>query len=66
MLRTLVICGALLALAQPAAARAAFGPGSPGLGDPFFPLAGNGGYDIAHYDLTLGYDPATRRWTAAR
>jgi aminopeptidase N len=48
-------------LASAAPARAAFTPGSPGLGDPFFPLAGNGGYDAAHYALTLSYDPATRR-----
>ena len=34
--------------------------GAPGLGDPFFPLAGNGGYDVGHYGLTLAYDPATR------
>jgi aminopeptidase N len=28
-------------------------PGSDGLGDPFFPKAGNGGYDVSHYDLDL-------------
>ncbi len=36
-----------------------FTPGAPGLGDPYLPLAGNGGYDIAHYDLDLTYDPDT-------
>ena len=36
-------------------------PGSAGLGDPFFPLAGNGGYDVSHYALGLSYDPQTRR-----
>ncbi len=35
-------------------------PGAPGLGDPYFPLEGNGGYDVAHYDLTLSYDPSAR------
>ena len=35
------------------------GFGSPGLGDPFFPLAGNGGYDVGHYGLALDYTPAT-------
>jgi len=30
--------------------------GSPGSGDPFFPLAGNGGYDVSHYSLTIDYD----------
>jgi aminopeptidase N len=49
-----------LVLARPAAAAGAFGPGAPGLGDPFFPLAGNGGYDVTHYDLRLDYDPASR------
>ena len=37
-------------------------PGSPGLGDPFFPLAGNGGYDVTNYALRLSYDPATTTW----
>ena len=36
-----------------------FTPGSPGLGDPFFPNAGNGGYDVKHYALDLDFDPAT-------
>lgn len=26
--------------------------------DPYFPKAGNGGYDVSHYDLKLAYDPA--------
>ena len=33
--------------------------GAPGLGDPYFPLDGNGGYDTRHYLLDLSYDPAT-------
>ena len=36
-----------------------FGPGAPGIGDPYYPLAGNGGYDAKHYDLDIAYDPAT-------
>jgi aminopeptidase N len=52
--------GAVLAVPAPAWADG-FVPGSPGLGDPFFPLAGNGGYDVTNYSLDLGYDPATRR-----
>lgn len=48
---------ALLVAAGPAAA----GPvGASGAGDPYFPLAGNGGYDVAHYGLTLDYDPGSR------
>ena len=38
-----------------------FAPGAAGAGDPFFPLAGNGGYDVRHYDLVLDYAPATNR-----
>jgi aminopeptidase N len=33
--------------------------GGPGLGDPYFPGAGNGGYDVAHYALDLRYEPDT-------
>jgi aminopeptidase N len=29
--------------------------------DPYFPKAGNGGYDVTHYGLTLAYDPDTTR-----
>jgi hypothetical protein len=36
---------------------AKFTPGSPGLGDPYFPREGNGGYDATHYDLDLTYLP---------
>ena len=55
-----VLAVAVLAVAAPAGAAGGFTPGSPGLGDPFFPLAGNGGYDVGHYSLRLRYDPATR------
>jgi aminopeptidase N len=34
-------------------------PGAPGIGDPYYPLDGNGGYDVEHYGLDLRYDPAT-------
>lgn len=34
--------------------------GAPGIGDPDFPRDGNGGYDVAHYDLRLAYTPKTR------
>jgi aminopeptidase N len=36
-----------------------FAPGAAGIGDPYFPANGNGGYDVASYDLKLRYDPAT-------
>ena len=35
----------------------AFAPGAAGIGDPYFPAYGNGGYDVAGYDLKLRYDP---------
>ncbi|KOV66448.1 metallopeptidase [Streptomyces sp. MMG1121] len=38
-------------------------PGDSGVHDPYFPKAGNGGYDVGHYALTLDYTPATRRLT---
>jgi aminopeptidase N len=47
----------LVAVAAPAAPGATFTAGSPGAGDPFFPLAGNGGYEVRHYSLRLDYAP---------
>src|SRR4051812_4881973 len=35
------------------------GPGAAGIGDPYYPDYGNGGYDVAHYDIRLRYQPAT-------
>jgi aminopeptidase N len=40
---------------------AAFTPGAVGIGDPYFPTYGNGGYDVGGYDLALRYDPRTGR-----
>lgn len=63
--RLIVAAVALTPLAVPpavpaaAAAAANFTPGSPGLGDPYFPLLGNGGYDAKHYSLALSYVPST-------
>ncbi|MGW7080515.1 M1 family metallopeptidase [Streptomyces sp. NPDC054866] len=36
-------------------------PGSPGVGDPYFPLLGNGGFDVRHYGLDVAYNPDTDR-----
>ncbi|MBS1195851.1 MAG: family metallopeptidase, partial [Actinobacteria bacterium] len=37
---------------------AGLGPGGlGGLGDPYFPTLGNGGYDVAHYLIDLTVDP---------
>ena len=60
--------GAALAIGAPVAASAAKpspAPGAPGAGDPYFPLAGNGGYDVKEYDLDVGYDPATDTLTGS-
>jgi aminopeptidase N len=59
MIRALLTAVLALALTAGTATAAAFTPGSAGLGDPFFPLAGNGGYDVTNYSLQLDYDPAT-------
>jgi hypothetical protein len=42
-----------------AAPPGSFTAGAAGIGDPYFPLDGNGGYDVHHYDLDVSYDPAT-------
>jgi aminopeptidase N len=55
---------AIATLLTAAAAWAAFGPGAPGLGDPLYPLAGNGGYDVSNYSLTLDYTPSSNRLVA--
>ncbi len=30
--------------------------GAPGIGDPYYPLLGNGGYDVAHYTIDVDLD----------
>ncbi len=51
-----IVVVALLAL--PAADAAA--PSSVGIGDPYYPMAGNPGYDALHYDVRVRYRPADR------
>ncbi|RMI44564.1 M1 family peptidase [Actinomadura harenae] len=41
-----------------------FTPGAPGAGDPYFPEAGNGGFNASHYDIDLAYKPKGRRIAA--
>jgi aminopeptidase N len=55
------VVAAVLAVPGPAWGADRFVAGSPGLGDPYFPLAGNGGYDVSNYSLRLDYQPSTRR-----
>lgn len=47
-----VAVAALVGAAGPAGAGTT---GAAGAGDPYFPLSGNGGYHVRHYDLTLRY-----------
>ena len=55
----------MLAVAAPATAYPST-VGSAGLGDPYFPLSGNGGYDVQHYSLKLDYVRAGNQLDATR
>jgi aminopeptidase N len=55
-----LLISATIAIA-PASAGAEPTPGAIGLGDPFFPKAGNGGYDVGDYRIALRYRPGTDR-----
>jgi aminopeptidase N len=60
----LVASLALAVVATPAVASsplAAGTIGAPGVGDPFFPLAGNGGINVVDYNLDLAYNPTVRQ-----
>ncbi|MGH3411959.1 MAG: M1 family metallopeptidase [Marmoricola sp.] len=58
------VCAVSAALLVPVTAQAtSFGPGSPGIGDPYYPTYGNGGYDVSHYAIHDAYDPGTGRLT---
>jgi aminopeptidase N len=41
-----------------------FAPGAAGLGDPFFPTAGNGGYQVEHYALRMKLGRKARKLRA--
>ena len=62
--RTLVAGAAGIAVLMAPVASTAVPEGGPryvagasGAGDPYFPFAGNGGYDVQHYDLDITYTP---------
>jgi aminopeptidase N len=63
MRRTALCAVAVVLVLTGTATAAVFSPGSAGLGDPFFPNAGNGGYDVSHYGLTLSYEPGSNELT---
>jgi peptidase M1-like protein len=58
----LVLATALAGAAQ--ATKPKYTPGAVGIGDPYFPLDGNGGYEVEHYQLEVQYDPSTDRLVA--
>ncbi|GAB7048622.1 M1 family metallopeptidase [Catenuloplanes indicus JCM 9534] len=64
---TLAGCGTVVetapGLVTEAGIDAGPGHGANGLGDPYFPRYGNGGYDVGHYALKVRYDPGTDRLT---
>src|ERR1700744_3395005 len=55
-----VVAAAVLRLT--ASAMAAAAPKHPS--EPFFPRSGNRGYDVKHYDVSLGYQPRSGQLTA--
>jgi aminopeptidase N len=57
VLRRSLAAAAVLVALSAAPASAAFTPGAAGGGDPFYPQAGNGGYDVKNYSLKLDYAP---------
>jgi aminopeptidase N len=36
------------------------GAGAPGAGDSYYPMDGNGGYDVADYNVSITYDPPSQ------
>ncbi|MER6841264.1 M1 family metallopeptidase [Streptomyces platensis] len=58
--RWLALATAVASAASIAAAPGA-SPGAPGVGDPYFPRLGNGGFDALHYDLGVSYQPSSGR-----
>ncbi|MEI5675789.1 MULTISPECIES: M1 family metallopeptidase [unclassified Nocardioides] len=70
-MRSFRVLGPLVALVCTAALVAPIAPavsvqadpvaGAAGIGDPYFPLDGNGGIDVGHYDVRVAYDLATGR-----
>jgi aminopeptidase N len=62
--RRTVTAAAVIATFGCAVAAVAAVSGAPGLGDPYFPGAGNGGYDVGHYALDLDYAPDTGKLKA--
>ncbi len=60
-LATALVLGGGVAEAAPGGPGPRYVDGATTSMDPYFPNAGNGGYDVADYDLQLAYAPATGR-----
>ena len=60
----LTLCAPLASADDSGRKNGRYTAGAPGVGDVYYPLAGNGGYDVGHYDITGRYDPATDVWSA--
>jgi aminopeptidase N len=60
----LTLCAPLASANDSRHGHGRFTAGAPGVGDLYYPLAGNGGYDVRHYDITGTYEPATNVWAA--
>lgn len=56
-----VVCAATVLVPASTSAAPAGSPGSDSGGDPYFPLDGNGGYDVGRYRIHNTYQPATDR-----
>src|SRR5262245_58056923 len=55
--RSIIGVGAAFVASAASAKPLTFAPGAPGHGDPYFPLDGNGGYDVDYYRLQIRYSP---------
>jgi hypothetical protein len=61
--RWIVAVAVVIVVAAWPSVAAAATPGAAGIGDPYYPGAGNGGYDVAHYGLDFSYEPSSNRLT---
>ncbi len=47
-------------ITTPQAATPGLTEGAPGIGDPYFPDAGSGGYDVVRYQIFVNWDVSTQ------
>ena len=58
---SIALCLGLVSGPVSAVGGSGFSPGGAGIGDPYFPMDGNRGYDAKHYFLNVRYNPDTDR-----